>query len=140
MHNAEEKFKNLQLQSSDTDILSQKSGLMYPGRLGDEMSIHRRAGSAQSWSKYGKTQSEYLGQLMREKRLESLKEQTYYQDIYKMWMQCENITAIITSLGMLIVVTYHIIAIHRLIDYCNETSQTKCQKELLFDRYNEIGA
>ena len=77
---------------------------------------------------------------MKEKRLASLKEQTHYQNIYKKWIWCDNMVAITTAAGFALVLTYHIVAIHYLIDYCsqNNISKKECKKHLLFDRYNEI--
>lgn len=77
----------------------------------------------------------YLEQLKRKKRQFSLQEQIIFQDIFKKWMLCDTLVAWFAMLGLLIVVIYHIVAIERLIKYCDMHVVEDCKKELIYERY-----
>ena len=128
---------------SFNDVLNRTlSNHMYQMR-GDDGSEHKRTVSASGGSKY--TNNVYyksLDKMMIKKRLDSLKEQTHYQNIYKQWMYCDNVTAMTTFAGFAIVVFYHVWAIRRLKDYCDMQGiqSIDCKKELLLHRFADIGA
>lgn len=54
-------------------------------------------------------------------------------------MRCDNLVCLLTMAGLVIVFIYHAYAIDRLVDFCSHNPEDECKKELLHERYDEIG-
>ena len=83
---------------------------------------------------------DFIDDLMRNKRLKSLKEQIHYQNIFKKWIQCQRAVATLTLVGLGINISYHVMAFRDLDHYCatHIIEMDKCRQHIQEDRYSIV--